>query len=65
MNVDTAMEAAMAELGIGAIFPALVGYLSTIISLEHAIAIFSAGAYLAMIAGVLALPETRGKALRE
>jgi fucose permease len=51
--------------GVGAIFPALVGYLSTIISLEHAIAIFSAGAYLVMIAGVLALPETRGKALRE
>jgi MFS family permease len=51
--------------GFGAIFPALVGYLSTIISLEHAIAIFSAGAYLVMIAGVLALPETRGKALRE
>jgi MFS family permease len=51
--------------GVGAIFPALVGYLSTFISLEHAIAIFSAGAYLVMIAGVLALPETRGKALRE
>ena len=51
--------------GLGAIFPALVGYLSTMISLERAIAIFSAGAYLLMIAGVLALPETRGKALRD
>ncbi len=51
--------------GLGAIFPALVGVLSTRIALEHAIAIFSAGAYLLMVLGVLALPETRGKALRD
>ena len=51
--------------GLGAIFPAMVGVLSSRIPLQHAISIFSAGAYLLMVLGVLALPETRGKALRE
>jgi sugar phosphate permease len=49
--------------GIGALFPALVGYMSGHVSLAHAIAIFAAIAYLLMAAGVLALPETRGREL--
>jgi MFS family permease len=50
--------------GIGALFPALVGYLSARITLGHAIAAFSLSAYLLMIAAVLLLPETRGKELK-
>ena len=49
--------------GIGALFPALVGYLSARISLGGAIAIFSLSAYLVMIVAVALLPETRGKEL--
>jgi MFS family permease len=49
--------------GIGALFPALVGYLSARISLGGAIAIFSLSAYLVMIVAVALLPETRGKQL--
>ena len=50
--------------GIGALFPALVGYLSMHISLGAAIAAFSLSAYLLMIVAVVFLPETRGKELR-
>ena len=50
--------------GIGALFPALVGYLSAQISLGAAIAVFSLSAYLLMIVAVVVLPETRGKELR-
>ena len=49
--------------GIGALFPALVGYLSARISLGAAIAAFSLSAYLLMIFAVLLLPETQGKEL--
>lgn len=49
--------------GIGALFPALVGYLSVRISLGAAIATFSLSAYLLMIVAVVFLPETRGKEL--
>jgi len=49
--------------GIGALFPALVGFLSASVSLGKAIAIFAAGAYLVMILGTVLLPETRGKEL--
>jgi len=49
--------------GIGALFPALVGFLSASVTLGHAIAIFAAGAYLVMILGTSLLPETRGKEL--
>ena len=49
--------------GIGALFPALVGFLSARISLGAAIAVFSLSAYLLMIATVLVLPETRGREL--
>jgi MFS family permease len=49
--------------GIGAMFPTLVGFLSTSVSLGHAIATFAASAYLVMILGTALLPETRGKEL--
>jgi len=49
--------------GIGALFPALVGFLAASVSLGKAIAIFAAGAYLVMILGTVLLPETRGKEL--
>jgi MFS family permease len=51
--------------GVGALFPALVGYMSSRISLAHAIAFFSVTAYALMTIGVLALPETRGKELAD
>lgn len=51
--------------GVGALFPALVGYVSSHISLGHSIAFFSAVAYLIMIIGVLALPETKGQELSD
>ncbi|MBZ5631359.1 MAG: MFS transporter, partial [Acidobacteriia bacterium] len=50
--------------GIGALFPALVGYLSVRISLGAAIATFSLSAYLLMIVAVVFLPETKGKELK-
>jgi MFS family permease len=49
--------------GVGALFPTLVGYLSTRLPLGHAIAIFAATAYLTMMVTVGLLPETRGKEL--
>jgi MFS family permease len=51
--------------GVGALFPALVGYVSSRISLAHAIALFSVIAYLIMIIGVLVLPETKGRELSD
>ncbi len=50
--------------GVGALFPTLVGYLSTRISLGHAISTFAVAAYLVMIFAVLLLPETKGKELQ-
>lgn len=49
--------------GIGAVFPALVGFLGARISLAQAILLFSVIAYAIMAASALALPETRGKPL--
>lgn len=46
--------------GVGALFPMLVGFVSGRTSLGVAISIFSAGAYLIMIASALVLPETHG-----
>jgi MFS family permease len=48
---------------LGALFPALVGYLSSRYGLGHAISIFAATAYLAMAIGAVCLPETRGRDL--
>jgi MFS family permease len=50
--------------GVGALFPMLVGYLSTRAGLGIAIATFATIAYLLMVLGVLALPETRGRELQ-
>ena len=49
--------------GIGALFPAAVGFLSGQIGLGSAIAVFSLGAYGVMIVALLLLPETRGRSL--
>jgi MFS family permease len=51
--------------GIGALFPALVGFLSARFSLGVAIGGFAAAGYLVVLATLLALPETRGRALAE
>jgi hypothetical protein len=48
---------------IGALFPALVGFLSATIPLAHAIGIFTAMAYLSVIVAAFALPETKGRQL--
>ncbi len=49
--------------GIGALFPALVGYLASALSLASAIAVFAAIAYGVFFLAAFALPETRGKVL--
>jgi len=51
--------------GVGALFPALVGYFSAHMQLGKAIAIFAVSAYLMMSLSVLLLPETRGMELTE
>ena len=49
--------------GIGALFPALVGFLSDTMSLGAAIVVFSSLASGIMIVMLLTLPETRGRSL--
>lgn len=49
--------------GVGALFPALVGYLAARLGLGPAIAVFCFLGYGLMIAGLLMLPETRGRSL--
>ncbi len=49
--------------GIGAMFPALVGFLSATMALSHAIAIFATLAYTLMFVAAFLLPETRGRQL--
>jgi MFS family permease len=49
--------------GIGALFPTLVGYISTMMTLGNAIAIFAVVAYSLFFLAAFALPETRGKVL--
>lgn len=49
--------------GVGALFPAFVGFLSAAATLEFAIGVFAGGAYLVMIAATLMLPETSGREL--
>jgi MFS family permease len=48
---------------IGALFPAMVGFLADTMSLGTAIAVFSALAFGVMIVMLLTLPETRGRSL--
>lgn len=49
--------------GIGAIFPALVGFLAARLGLAGAIAVFSFCGLALMILALLMLPETRGRSL--
>ncbi|MBN8903747.1 MAG: MFS transporter, partial [Rhodospirillales bacterium] len=49
--------------GIGAIFPALVGFLATRYGLGNAIALFACCGLALMVFSLLLLPETRGRAL--
>jgi MFS family permease len=51
--------------GVGALFPALVGYFSAHLQLGKAIAVFAGFAYMLMSFSVLLLPETRGMELSE
>jgi MFS family permease len=51
--------------GVGALFPALVGYFSAHLQLGRAIAVFAVSAYMLMSLSVLLLPETRGMDLSE
>lgn len=49
--------------GIGAVFPALIGFLGERMPLEAAIGVFSAIAFGLMILMLMLLPETRGRSL--
>ncbi|WP_199254175.1 MFS transporter [Mycolicibacterium mengxianglii] len=49
--------------GVGALFPALVGFLSASLSLGVAIGIYTVGAYSVAIVALLGLPETRSKSI--
>jgi MFS family permease len=51
--------------GIGALSPALIGFLSTRISLADAIGLFTLLANAVVIVSALCLPETRGRALAD
>lgn len=48
---------------VGALFPALVGFLSATIPLGQAIGLFTVGAYALIVAAALMLPETKGRSL--
>lgn len=48
---------------IGALFPALVGYISAGMPLGEAIGIFTVAAYGLTILAALLLPETKGRSL--
>ena len=50
--------------GIGALFPALVGFLTIRLGLGLAIVVFTLIAYGLMVIGLLLLPETRGRSLQ-
>lgn len=50
--------------GVGALFPAAVGYLSAAMPLGQAIAIFAIVAYVLLFIAAFMLPETRGKVLQ-
>ena len=49
--------------GVGALFPALVGFLSQKMGLGVAIGVFAAAAFAVVVIAVSLLPETRGKEL--
>jgi MFS family permease len=49
--------------GIGAIFPAMVGFLAARLGLANAIVVFSGAGFAVMIVALLMLPETKGRPL--
>ena len=49
--------------GIGAIFPAMVGFLAAKFGLGNAIVVFSGGGFAVMIVALMMLPETKGRPL--
>jgi sugar phosphate permease len=49
--------------GLGAFFPAFVGYLSNYVSLGNAMTVFAVVSYGIMLLAALALPETTGREL--
>jgi MFS family permease len=49
--------------GVGALFPSVIGFLSTSMPLGRAIGIFAASAYAVLFFAALLLPETRGREL--
>jgi len=49
---------------VGALFPTLVGYISSMIALETAIGIFTVSSYALVLIAILALPETKGRVLQ-
>ncbi|MHB1302915.1 MAG: MFS transporter [Acidiphilium sp.] len=49
--------------GLGALFPALIGFLTQSVGYGNAIAIFAVAAYTLFFLAALALPETRGRVL--
>ena len=49
--------------GFGALFPALVGFMSARITLGRAIAVFATAAYLVVICAIALLPETKNRSL--
>ena len=49
--------------GIGAIFPALVGFLAAKLGLGNAIVVFSGCGFGLMIVALFLLPETKGRSL--
>ncbi len=51
--------------GVGAVLPAVIGYISVRLGLGETIAVFSGAAYLATFAAAFLLPETRGIDLGE
>jgi sugar phosphate permease len=50
--------------GVGALFPAIVGAVSSSMALSTAIAVFASAAYGIFFLAALALPETKGKVLQ-
>jgi hypothetical protein len=63
LQTDLNPNAFVESSGIGALFPYLVGALSTTTTLANAIAIFAAAAYATFFLAAFALPETRGRVL--
>jgi MFS family permease len=50
---------------VGAIFPALVGALSSVMGMGNAIVVFGVAGYSLMVIGILMLPETLGRPLMD